>query len=176
MNIYYSTDTKTGTMLTPKMFKESNLDGLGLQIRPMKNAIVTISDEMETMELIETVVSLRTLANELLDKLCEYCGKGDFCGNGCKECWADPGQFEPIRLPDWVLESAGISKDAKLLWEIDEEEHVIRLWYEEDAFDLDSIPPDILAYILERGFCLGELLESLVLGNIVYSQEPSASK
>lgn len=156
--------TKT---ISTKMLKESGLDGMGLEFRPMQNALVIISDEMEVMELIHTIESLRKLADELIDTLGERCGQCDACGDP-QHCWADHTNAPAIELPDAILKEAGIPKGTKLICDIDEEEHSVTIWPDENEYDLTDIPKGILNEIKAKGICIGELYEKLLLGEIVY--------
>ena len=136
MNIYFPLHTKRGILITPKMLQQSELEGSKLQTRVIPGAVVTLSDEMAALELIETIISLKQLENELLGELGESCDKSDLGGSGCKQCLAGPGQKEHICLPGWMLKEAGISKEANLSWDIDKKDHVIRFWLDEDGHNL----------------------------------------
>lgn len=145
----------TGLLIPVAALKMSNLAEEPLTAISMEKATVIIPAEMEVMGLASTINSLYCLADCLIDVLGKKCGECNLCGSptGERDCWAEQ-QLDPfeIKLPDWVLEEAGIDKNAKLTCSADEESGEITVWSSDEKFDLLDLPPRFLEAFRSAGY------------------------
>lgn len=155
---------KEGVLITPSILKHSKLDGFGHEIHSLDKAIVVMSDEMEAMELIHVAQALHKLSTELLNYLAKKCGS---CG-GCQECWGKSLEDQSFQLPDWVYKASGISREDPLVCEIDKGKIML---FKRNYEGIEDIPEEIVALFTEAGWCIGELYEKVLSGEIVYSDE-----
>ena len=126
-----------------------------------ENAVVILKKQMTAMELVNTIQSLKDLTADLLVYLAKLCGPCTHCESGCPCLNESPR----IRLPDELLERAGIPKDARLDALAEDGEVVIA---QAGGFDLRDVSPEMKELFLQTGICLDALDELLVSGEVVY--------
>ena len=68
----------------------------------------------------------------------------------------------------FLLEEAGIPKDAKLCAEVDQEAGSVVIVEAGHRYDLRDVPSELLDIFVEAGICLGELEEHMILEDTVY--------
>lgn len=153
--------------------------------------------QMTVMELATVIGALNELASDLTIELAKACDNCDNCGDGnspCEDCgtacsdvcaflhgckdtpaeWVQNCELckelmseENIKLPDYVLEDAGISTDAKLEAYADEN-GVITVTESECQYGISDLPPLLLNILVQSGICLASLDELIVQEEIVY--------
>lgn len=153
--------------------------------------------QMTALEVSEVITALTTIASDLTVVLAAACGFCDNCGdenpvtcadctgsaacaqlNGCKDTPADwvancslcrglMDESQKIRLPDYVLEDAGIPKGAKLEAFADDEGEIV-VTEAEYQKDINDVSPGIISVLVASGICLAELDELIMDEEIVY--------
>lgn len=170
-----------------------------LELHAAEDALVIVKTKMTAMELVHVIEALSAIASELTVHLAKACGlcnncgdSPDLCGN-CSEkqkkefkgAAADPVEWVKdcelcrslleaggeIKLPDYLLEEAGISKDAKLTASADEESGEITVSESENEYDISDVPPGLRAVLAMSGVCLMELEELITLEETVYGDD-----
>lgn len=157
-----------GNLVVPAgALKMSHLDGLPLRLLALKHAVVVTSGEMEAMEMIQTAMSLRNYADEIIKTLMNICGKCGHCsGEETCPCEADC-EGPDIVVPDWAREEADIPSDAKLICDVDEDSGEIRVFEADYEYDLSDVPAFVIEAFQKNGACLGELQEHLMMEDVV---------
>lgn len=171
-----------------------------LELHAAEDALVVLKDEMTALELVHAISALSEIASELTVALAKACGVCNNCGdqnpepcercdnseacaflNGCKDgppewvancslCRDLLDESQNIRIPDYVLEEAGIPKGAKLEAYADEESGEITVTEAENQCGITDVPPGILAVLTQSGICLAELDELIMLEEIIYGK------
>lgn len=161
------------------------------------NVCVIVNGEMTVLELVKVIDTLSALATDLTVILAQACGFCDNCGDdhNCndsknrKVCAAADCQDIPerwvaqcelcqslldgsgdIRVPDYILEEAGIPADAKLEAYADEDSGEITVVEADIQEDITDVPSGILAILASTGICLAKLDELIMLEEVVYGQ------
>lgn len=166
MKFEKSTDLK-GAFIPRTAFSLSGFEpGQEAQLHTLPGAVVLVKKHMTAMDLLNTVDSLSSIASDLLTELCAACGPCDECqDDGCP--YADIGG-EPISLPDYLREEAGIPPGAKLCAEVNEAEKTVMIYATDHKHDLSDVPEGLLPLLECLGVCLGGLEEKLISGEVVY--------
>lgn len=135
---------------------------LGDNVRLMvtANLITLTKTEMTAMEMVRTIDALVCLADSLTRVLAQSCGECDECDH------CDNLDFEGIKLPEEVLELAGIPTDAKLSAFVEEANGVVHIEQAEYDYDIADVPAHLLTMLASNGVCLGEL-DALLIENEV---------
>lgn len=138
------------------------------------DAMVVLKGKMTAMELIHAAQYLQELSAELTTHLAKVCGQCDGCGGehddeDAEACcpmgvWHD----DEVNIPAELREQAGIPKDAKLCFWVDEDENSLIFAAADYDHDLRDVPPLFLEMFTAADVCIGELEERLILGDIVY--------
>lgn len=162
-----------------------------------ENICVILDGKMTVLELTKVINTLSTLASDLTVILAQACGFCNNCGDSlpCKnsenkndcgavschntpESWVAQCELcqslldgsEDVRVPDYVLEEAGIPSDAKLEAYADEGSGGITVVEADIQEDITDVPPGIVAILASSGICLAKLDELIMLDEIVYGQ------
>lgn len=122
--------------------------------------VVLTKAEMTAMDFVKTIESMTVLLDSLVEGLAEACGECD----GCDHC--DDLDFEPVKLPDSVMEAAGIPIGTKLSAFTEEDDGIVHVEPAEYDYDISDVPPHLLAFFKASGICLGEL-DALLMENEV---------
>jgi len=155
---------------------------------------------LELTDVIDTLSNLASDLTVVLAQACGFCDncgqeKDDCCPdrddkecseacaslNGCKDSPADcvmhcelcQGLLDgsgDVHVPDYLLEEAGIPKDAKLEAYADEDSGEITVVEADIQQDITDVPPGIVAILAKSGVCLAELDELIMLEEIVYGK------
>ena len=148
-----------GLLVENEIIKKAEL-GDNVMLVATDHLIVLTKAKMTAMDMVKTIDSMSTLLYSLVDALAECCGECD----GCDHC--DDLDFEPIHLPDEVLELAGIPIGTKLAAFVEEDAGVVHIEPAEYEYDISNVPPHLLATFSDYGICLGEL-DALLMENEV---------
>lgn len=168
-----------------------------LELHGSEGALVITKSRMTALELANAIDTISYIASELTVALAAACGLCDNCGeenpktcadctgstacaqlNGCKDTPADSvancpiccdlmNGSQKIQIPDYVLEDAGIPKDAKLEAFADDEGEIV-VTEAEYQKDINDVPPGILSVLTASGVCLAELDELIMQEEVVY--------
>ena len=158
-------DPRRRIAVPPPARKLSGLDGeSALEIHALDGAIVITKARMTAMDMIKTIWSLSSLVTDMSARLGAACG--DCTGCGFCEC-IDPDN-EAVRLPDYVLEEAGLPPGCKLTAAMDED-GIITVFEADYDYDLTDVPPSLLEIFRGANVCLNELEERLMGDDIVYN-------
>ena len=171
-----------------------------LELHSSEGILIILKDRMTAIELVRIIETLSEAASELTVTLARACGICNKCGdknpgpcencdgnevcaflNGCKDgptewvancslCQDLLNDSQDVRIPDYVLEDAGIPKDAKLEAYADEDSGEITVTKAEDRWDITDVPPGLLMVLAQSGVCLAELDELIMLEEIVYGR------
>lgn len=172
-------------------------DGEVLDVVTGENVCVILDGKMTVLELTKVIDTLSMLASDLTVILAQACGFCDNCGDShpCKNsdnkndcgtisCHNTPESWvaqcdlcqslldgsEDVRIPDYVLEEAGIPADAKLEAYADEDSGGITVVETDIQEDITDVPSGIVAILASSGICLAKLDELIMLEEIVYGQ------
>lgn len=162
-----------------------------LELHAAEGILVFLKDRMTALEVAKTIESLSSLASELVVILAAACGICDNCGDenntdctDCGRCQNSPAEWvaccplchdlldesQSIRIPDYVLEEAGIPAGAKLEAFANGESGEITVTEAEIQQDINDVPPGILSVLAASGICLAELDELILQDSIIYGK------
>ncbi len=171
-----------------------------LALHAAEDALVILKEKMTAMELVHAIDALGEIASELTVCLAKACGFCDNCGDEnpelCEDCAAKaskksrsavegPAEWvkncalcqdlleasEDIRLPEHLLEEAGIPMNAKLKAHADEDSGAITVTEADDEYDINDVPLGIRTVLAQSGICLAQLHELIAMEEIVYGDE-----
>ena len=93
-----------------------------------------------------------------------------YYADGRCECCEEVEEAVNIKLPDFLLEEAGIPKNAKLCACTEENSGVVKVMEAEYKHDLSDAPEDVLQKLKSLGVSLSKLNKSLMSEEIVYGE------
>jgi hypothetical protein len=137
-----------------------------LEATTIKNGLVLLKSEMTTIEVVETLVGLEKVSKELYLTLAETAGVCENCS-----CRTETEEAVSIKLPAFILEDAGIPKDAKLCAYTSEDSGEVTVVEAEYKHDLSDVPKDILQILKEMGVCMAGLNNRLMSDEIIYGKQ-----
>ncbi len=137
-----------------------------LEATVVKNGVVLLKSQMTAMEVVETIEGIYKVLEELYVTLVEAAGI----------CEEDSSKTETedavgIKLPEFILEEAGIPKDAKLCAYTTEDSGEVTVMEAEYEHDLSDIPKDALQVLKDIGVCMSGLNECLMSEKIIYGKQ-----
>ncbi|HEX3027915.1 MAG TPA: hypothetical protein VHT34_01095 [Clostridia bacterium] len=135
-----------------------------LEATTIKNGLVLLKSEMTAIEVVETLQGLKEVVEELYITLA---GTPGICQ--CCDCQTEDAVS--IRLPEFILEDAGIPKDAKLCAYTSEDSGEVTVVEAEYKHDLSDVPKDILQILKEMGVCMAGLNNRLMSDEIIYGKQ-----
>lgn len=135
-----------------------------LEATTIKNGLVLMKSEMTAMEVVETLQGLKEVLEELYITLA---GAPGICGY----CDCQTEDAVSIKLPKFILEDAGIPKDAKLCAYTSENSGEVTVVEAEYKHDLSDVPKDILQILKEMGVCMAGLNNRLMSDEIIYGKQ-----
>lgn len=136
-----------------------------LEATIIKSGVVLTKSEMTAMEVLDTIEGLEEILKELYNTLVRA------TGNCCDDCdQAETEDAVKIKLPDFILEDAGIPKGAKLCAFTTEASGEVTVMEAEYKHDLTDVPEDKLRLLKDIGVCLSCLNECLMSERIVYGK------
>ena len=139
------------------------LDSEDIELKTLENAFVLMKGTMNAMELIKLAERLKSLSEELIVHLAGACGR-------CQDCSYCQGleEFDEILVPDYLLEEAGIPKDAKLCAYTEEDSGEIIVIQADYDYDIADVPSFVIDIFEMSGICIRELEEKIMREDIVY--------
>lgn len=150
-----------GLTVENEMIEFANL-GDEVVVTALDHLVVLTKAKMTAMDMVKIIATLAEVTQNLLATLARNCGNCENCGH-CEEM-----DTENIKLPDYMLETAGIPKDAKLIAYAEEDSGIVRVEQAEYDHDIADIPEDILELLSNYGICMGELDALLVRGELLH--------
>lgn len=136
-----------------------------LEATIIKNGLVLMKSKMTAVEVVETLEGLGNVLEELYLILAEAAGICKDCN--CREETEDAVS---IKLPDFILKEAGISKDAKLCACTIDGCGEVTVMEAEYKHDLSDVPQNILEILKEMGICMSGINECLMTEKIIYGE------
>jgi len=150
--------------LPDEILNEANLTGCEeIKFNTLENAVVAMKTTMNAMELIKVAEGLKNLSEELIVHLAGICGR---C-HDCSYCERFE-EFDEIIVPDYLLEEAGIPKDAKLCACTEEDSGEIIVMQADYDYDIADVPKFVIDIFEMSGICIRELEERIMMEDIVY--------
>ena len=134
-----------------------------IEFNTLENAVVAMKTTMNAMELIKVAEGLKNLSEELIVHLAGICGR---C-HDCSYCERFE-EFDEIIVPDYLLEEAGIPKDAKLCACTEEDSGEIIVMKADYDYDIADVPKFVIDIFEMSGICIRELDERIMMEDIVY--------
>ncbi len=134
-----------------------------IEFNTLENAVVATKTTMNAMELIKVAEGLKNLSEELIVHLAGICGR---C-HDCSYCERFE-EFDEIIVPDYLLEEAGIPKDAKLCACTEEDSGEIIVMQADYDYDIADVPKFVIDIFEMSGICIRELEERIMMEDIVY--------
>lgn len=134
-----------------------------IEFNTLENAVVAMKTTMNAMELIKVAEGLKNLSEELIVHLAGICGR---C-HDCSYCERFE-EFDEIIVPDYLLEEAGIPKDAKLCACTEEDSGEIIVMQADYDYDIADVPKFVIDIFEMSGICIRELEERIMVEDIVY--------
>lgn len=145
---------------------EKRVDGVDkLEATVIPNGMVLMKSQMTAMEVIKTIEGIEEIMDALYYILAKASG---LCGGGCQSETVDAVN---IKLPDFILEDAGIPKDAKLCAYTDDESGEVTVMEAEYRHDLSDVSVDTLEVLSAMGVCFSGLNEFLMNEAIIYGSQ-----
>ena len=136
-----------------------------IEFNTLENAVVAKKTTMNAMELIKVAEGLKNLSEELIVHLAGICGR---C-HDCSYCERFE-EFDEIIVPDYLLEEAGIPKDAKLCACTEEDSGEIIVMKADYDYDIADVPKFVIDIFEMSGICIRELEERILMDDIVYGE------
>jgi len=134
-----------------------------IEFNTLENAVVAMKTTMNAMELIKVAEGLKNLSEELIVHLAGICVR---C-HDCSYCERFE-EFDEIIVPDYLLEEAGIPKDAKLCACTEEDSGEIIVMKADYDYDIADVPKFVIDIFEMSGICIRELEERIMMEDIVY--------
>ncbi len=134
-----------------------------IEFNTLENAVVAMKTTMNAMELIKVAEGLKNLSEELIVHLAGICGR---C-HDCSYCERFE-EYDEIIVPDYLLEEAGIPKDAKLCACTEEDSGEIIVMQADYDYDIADVPKFVIDIFEMSGICIRELEERIMMEDIVY--------
>lgn len=146
---------------------EKKVNGVDkLEATVVQNGMVLMKSQMTAMEVLKTIEGLEEITDALYYTLAKASG---LCGdNGCQSETVDAVN---IKLPDFILEDAGIPKDAKLCAYTDDESGEVTVMEAEYKHDLSDVSVETLEILSAMGVCFRGLNECLMNESIIYGSQ-----
>ena len=136
-----------------------------LEASIFKSGVVLTKSQMTAMDVLETIEGLEEILKELYNALV---GATGIC---CEDCDQDETEDAvTIKLPEFILEEAGIPKDAKLCAITTEASGEVTVMEADYKHDLTGVPEDMLRLLKDIGVCLSCLNECLMSERIIYGK------
>lgn len=150
-----------GLTVENEMIEFANL-GDEVVVTALDRLVVLTKAKMTAMDMVKTIATLAEVTQNLLATLAKNCGTCEDCGH-CEEM-----DTENIKLPDYMLEVAGIPKHAKLIAFAEENSGIVRVEQAEYDHDIADILEDIRELLSNYGICKGEPDALLVKGELLH--------
>ena len=137
-----------------------------LEASIIKSGIVLTKSQMTAMDVLETIEGLEGILKELYEALID--GTGIYCEDLNQD---ETEEATSIKLPEFILEEAGIPKDAKLCAFTTEASGEVTVIEAEYKHDISDVPEDMLMLLKDIGVCTSCLNECLMSERIIYGKQ-----
>ena len=137
-----------------------------LEASIIKSGIVLTKSQMTAMDVLETIEGLEGILKELYEALID--GTGIYCEDLDQD---ETEEATSIKLPEFILEEAGIPKDAKLCAFTTEASGEVTVIEAEYKHDISDVPEDMLMLLKDIGVCTSCLNECLMSERIIYGKQ-----
>ncbi len=137
-----------------------------LEASIIKSGIVLTKSQMTAMDVLETIEGLEGILKELYDALID--GTGIYCEDLNQD---ETEEATSIKLPEFILEEAGIPKDAKLCAFTTEASGEVTVIEAEYKHDISDVPEDMLMLLKDIGVRTSCLNECLMSERIIYGKQ-----
>lgn len=137
-----------------------------LEATVIDNGLVFMKSKMTTIEVVKTLEEIKTVVEELYRTLAKAAGACE-----CDQCSLEIEDAVNIKLPQFILEDAGISKKAKLCAYTNEGSGEVTVMEAEYNHDLSDVSKETIEVLKAMGICLSGLNESLMADEIIYGDE-----
>ncbi|MGB4660136.1 MAG: hypothetical protein WBI07_13225 [Mobilitalea sp.] len=137
-----------------------------LEATVIENGLVLLKSQMTAMEVVETIEGVYKILEELYFTLAEAAG---ICEDDSYQ--SETEDAVAIKLPEFLLEEAGIPKDAKLCAYTTEDSGEVTVMVAEYKHDLSDVPKDAIQVLKDMGVCLAGLNECLMSEKIIYGKQ-----
>ena len=163
-------------------------DAETLAVTAAEGVCVIHKGEMTTLELIRVIAALSELASDMTVLLAGACGLCNNCEDenpetnkksgcnhtpaawvaDCSLCRDLLDENQDIRIPDYLLEEAGIPKGTRLKAYTDDDSGEITVVKADIQQDIRDVPACILSVLAQNGICLAALDELIMQESIIY--------
>ncbi len=150
-----------GLTVENEVIEHANL-GEDIVLTATDHLIVLAKGKMSAMDMVKTIESLTDLTHLYLEVLAKNCGVCEKCGH-CEDL-----EDEDIKLPEYLLEIAGVPTDAKLCAYVEEDSGIVRVEEADYESDITDVPKDLRNLLQNYGICMGELDALLVKGELLH--------
>lgn len=134
-----------------------------LEATTINNGVVLMKSKMTAMEVIQTVEDLRDMMEGLILNITNEVGICKQCEN-CEEVKAAVN----IKIPNFILEEAGIPSNSKLCAYTNEDSGEVTVVEAEYKHDLSDVTENTIQLFKEIGICMSGLNDCLMTEKIVY--------
>jgi hypothetical protein len=134
-----------------------------LEASVINSGLVMMKSKMTAMDVIQTIEGLEAVIGELYDSLLEV---SCYCDNDCDQ--SETLEAVNIKLPDFILEDAGISKNAKLCAYTNEDSKEVTVIETDYKHDLSDVPETMRRVLKDMGACMTCLNECLISEKIIW--------
>lgn len=146
---------------------ENKIGDVGkLEAEAIDNGLVLLKSQMTAIEVVESLEGLEKIVKELYLALVMSAGICKDCS-----CRTETEDAVSIKLPEFILEEAGIPKGAKLCAYTSEDSGEVAVVEAEYKHDLSDVPKGILHILKEIGVCMAGLNNSLMSEEIIYGKQ-----
>ncbi|MFI3226625.1 MAG: hypothetical protein R3Y09_04350 [Clostridia bacterium] len=159
--------TETKGITIPMEIIESVGLGEMITLSATNGLILLKNTDMTALEVIETIGALDQLTVQLYTALLSKFTQDDDC-DCCSFC--EDYLEDSVAVPDWALEAVGLPLGTKLCICAEEDSERIVLEPVEHTHDITDIDEEMLVTLSDMGICLGELNESIMRDEVIYSE------
>lgn len=137
-----------------------------LEATVIQNGLVMMKSQMTVVDVLKTLEGLEGVMVSLYLTLAKAAGV-------CKEqsCYQETEEAVNIKLPEFILEEAGIPKDAKLCAYANEGSGEVIVMEADYKYDLSDVPSEILKILKTMNVCLPRLNECMMSEIIIYGKQ-----
>lgn len=138
-----------------------------VQMCAMDHAIAFVPTKMTAMDLIHAAHAFHLLSMELCAHLVDVCGVCHECGDSCP---LEDLEENPISIPQYLREEAGIPFNAKLSAAAGPESGTVIITQADYQHDLHDVPEEFLTMFAEQNICMDDLERHLMMGDTIYGE------
>ena len=150
-----------GLVVDNEVIAFANLDD-EIALSATDRLIILRKQKMTAMDMVKMIEAMTEVTEHLLNILAQVCGTCDKC-ESCKDLDTDN-----IHIPDYILEVAGIPKDAKLTAFAEEDSGIVRVEQADYDCALADVSVEMRQFFSGYGICMGELDALRIRGDLIY--------